>query len=214
MEFLPSEKAALFIDGANLFSASRNLGFDVDYRNLRDYFRKRVNLVRCYYYSAILESDEYSPLKPLTDWLAYNGYNLRTKAAKEYTDSQGRRRVKGNMDIEIAVDMLRMAPKLDHAVLFSGDADFRPLVEAVQEHGAKVSVVSSVKTSPPMIADELRRQADQFLDLADISAEFTRRQTEPRTNTRVENEGATIVEDRRETLRPLRATVQRRYASN
>jgi uncharacterized LabA/DUF88 family protein len=180
MIFLPNERAALFIDGANLYSASRNLGFDVDYRNLLDFFRKRAQIVRAYYYSAILETEEYSPLKPLTDWLAYNGYTLVTKPAKEFTDAAGRRRVKGNMDIEVAVDMLELAPRLDHAILFSGDSDFRRLVEAVQRKGVRVSVISSIKTSPPMVADELRRQADQFVELSDIAADFTRRQTEPR----------------------------------
>lgn len=180
MHFVPNERVALFIDGANLYSASRNLGFDVDYRNLLEYFRKRCNILRAYYYSAVLETDDYSPLKPLTDWLAYNGYSLVTKAAKEFTDATGRRRVKGNMDIEIAVDMLELADKLDHVVLFSGDADFRRLVEAVQRRGVRVSVVSSIRTSPPMVADELRRQADQFVELSDIAPDFTRRQTEPR----------------------------------
>src|SRR5690242_7591735 len=180
MPFLPHERIGLFIDGANLYSASRNLGFDVDYRNLLDYFRRLGRVVRAYYYAAVLETEDYSPLKPLTDWLAYNGYSLVTKPAKEFTDASGRRRVKGNMDIELAVDMLEIAPSLDHAVLFSGDSDFRRLVEAVQRKGVRVSVVSSIRTSPPMVADELRRQADQFLELAEIAQHFTRRQTEPR----------------------------------
>ena len=180
MHFLPTERMALFIDGANLYSASRNLGFDVDYRGLLDAFRKRGHLIRAYYYSAVLETEEYSPLKPLTDWLAYNGYTLVTKPAKEFTDAQGRRRIKGNMDIELAIDMLELADKIDHVVLFSGDSDFRRLVEAVQRRGVRVSVISSIRTSPPMVADELRRQADQFIDLVDIAPEFTRRQTEPR----------------------------------
>ena len=181
MHLLASERTALFIDGANLYSASRNLGFDVDYRNLLGYFRSRTNVLRAYYYSAMLETEEYSPLKPLTDWLAYNGYTLITKPAREFTDAAGRRRVKGNMDVELAVDMLELAPKLDHAVLFSGDSDFRRLVEAVQRLGVRVSVISTVRSSPPKVGDELRRQADQFIDLADIAAGFTRRQTEPRT---------------------------------
>jgi uncharacterized LabA/DUF88 family protein len=180
MHFSPNERTALFIDGANLYSASRNLGFDVDYRNLLTFFRKQTNVLRAYYYAAVLETEEYSPLKPLTDWLAYNGYTLVTKPAREFTDATGRRRVKGNMDIELAIDMLELAPKIDHAVLFSGDSDFRRMVEAVQRRGVRVSVVSSIKTSPPMVADELRRQADQFLELAEIGQEFTRRQMEPR----------------------------------
>ncbi len=180
MAFLPQERTCLFIDGANLYSASRNLGFDVDYRNLLAYFRRQTNVVRAYYYSALLDTEEYSPLKPLTDWLAYNGYTLVTKTAREFTDALGRRRVKGNMDVELAVDMLELAPRMDHAVLFSGDSDFRRLVEAVQRQGVRVTVISSVRTTPPMAADELRRQADVFLELAEIAPEFTRRQTEPR----------------------------------
>ena len=180
MSFLKTERTALFIDGANLYSASRNLGFDVDYRNLLEYFRQRTNILRAYYYSAVLDTEEYSPLKPLTDWLAYNGYSLVTKAAREFTDATGRRRVKGNMDVELAVDMLELAPKIDHVVLFSGDSDFRRLVEAVQRQGVRVSVVSTIRSNPPMIGDDLRRQADQFLELSDIAPEFTRRQMEPR----------------------------------
>ena len=183
MLFLPNERTALFIDGANLYSASRNLGFDVDYRNMLEFFRAKTNIIRAYYYSAVLETEEYSPLKPLTDWLAYNGYSLVTKAAREFTDAAGRRRVKGNMDIELAIDMMEMAPRLDHAVLFSGDSDFRRLVEAVQRVGVRVSVVSTVRSAPPMIGDELRRQADQFLELAEIAPGFTRRQMEPRART-------------------------------
>ena len=177
MHFLPGERIALFIDGANLYSASRNLGFDVDYRNLLEFFRRKAHVVRAYYYSAVLETDEYSPLKPLTDWLAYNGYTLVTKPAREFTDSAGRRRVKGNMDIEVAVDMLELAPRLDHAILFSGDSDFRRLVEAVQRRGVRVSVVSSIRTSPPMVADELRRQADNFIELDDLKTQIAREGT-------------------------------------
>ena len=168
MIFRQDERVCLFIDGANFYAASRNLGFDVDYRNLLGYFRARCNVIRAYYYSAVLDSEEYSPLKPLTDWLAYNGYTLVTKAAREFTDTSGRRRIKGNMDIELAIDMLELAPRMDHAVLFSGDADFRRLVEAVQRKGVRVTVVSTVRSQPPMAADELRRQADAFVDLADL----------------------------------------------
>jgi len=177
MDFNPNERFALFIDGQSLYAASRNLGFDVDYRNLLSFFRKQGRLIRAYYYSAIVESEEYSPLKPLTDWLAYNGYTLITKPAKEFTDSSGRRRVKGNMDIEIAADMMELSfdKAIDHAVLISGDSDYRRLVEAVQRRGVRVSVVSSIRTSPPMVGDELRRQADVFIELADIAPEFTRR---------------------------------------
>jgi uncharacterized LabA/DUF88 family protein len=180
MRLNTQERTALFIDGANLYAATRSLGFDIDYRRLLDYFGAKTNLVRAYYYSALLETEEYSPLKPLTDWLAYNGYSLVTKPAKEFTDALGRRRIKGNMDIELAIDMLELSPFLDHVILFSGDSDFRRLVEAVQRKGVRVSVVSSIKTNPPMIADELRRQADQYIELAEIAVEFTRKPQEGR----------------------------------
>lgn len=173
-----SEKCALFIDGTNLYAVCRSLGFEIDYKALRNYFAQRTNLIRAHYYSALLDSDseeyKHNPVKPLTDWLAYNGYTLVTKTAREFLDSAGRRRIKGNMDVELAVDLLEMAPRLDHVVLFSGDSDFRYAVEAVQRKGVKVSVVSSLKSSPPTIGDDLRRQADHFIELADIRDAFTR----------------------------------------
>ncbi len=163
--FYPSEKVALFIDGANLYAAARTLNFDIDYRKLRTVFAKHTNLVRAFYYTALLEDQEYSPLRPLVDWLDYNGFTMVTKPAKEFVGHDGRRKVKGNMDIELAIDMMEMAGFIDHAVLFSGDGDFRSLVEAVQRRGLRCTVDSTIKTQPPMIADELRRQADRFIEL-------------------------------------------------
>jgi uncharacterized LabA/DUF88 family protein len=188
MRFSTQERTALFIDGANFYAATRGLGLDIDYRKLLDFFGSKTNILRAYYYSALLETEEYSPLKPLTDWLAYNGYSLVTKPAKEFVDTLGRRRIKGNMDIELAIDMLELAPSLNHAILFSGDSDFRRLVEAVQRKGVRVTVISSIRTNPPMIADELRRQADQFIDLGDIAKEFSRRQQEGRSRGEREDE--------------------------
>lgn len=165
MIFYPHERVALFIDGANLYSAARGLGFDIDYKRLLNHFRSKGTLIRAFYYTALVEDQEYSPLRPLIDWLDYNGYAVVTKPAKEFTDATGRRRIKGNMDIELAIDALEIADKLDHMVLFSGDGDFRRLVDAVQRRGKRVTVVSTMRSQPPMIADELRRQADQFIDL-------------------------------------------------
>ena len=180
MFFQPQERLCLFIDGTSLYSASRNLGFEVDYRKLLQFFRAKSNVLRAYYYSAVLDTEEYSPLKPLTDWLVYNGYTLVTKNAREFIDHNGRRRVRGNMDVELTVDMMEMAPHIDHAVLFSGDSDFRRLLESVQRQGVRTTVVGSIKTTPPLIGDELRRQADQFIELADISSNFMRRHIENR----------------------------------
>ena len=163
-----TSRIALFIDGANLYSSVKGLDFDIDYTKLRDHFAAQGHLVRAYYYTAIFERDDYSALRPLIDWLDYNGYHVISKPAKEVTDREGRRRIKGNMDIEIAVDMLRMADHIDHMILFSGDGDFRALVQAVQDKGVTVTVVSTRKTHPPMLGEELRRQADAVIDLADL----------------------------------------------
>jgi uncharacterized LabA/DUF88 family protein len=164
-----NERVALFIDGANLYSATRSLGFDIDYRRLLKVFREKGHLVRAYYYTALVEDQDYSSIRPLIDWLDYNGYTMITKPTKEFTDATGRRKLKGNMDVELAIDVLEMAEHLDHVILFSGDGDFRRLVEAVQRKGLRVSVVSTIKSSPPMVADELRRQADDFIELADLA---------------------------------------------
>ena len=170
MTFYPNERIALFIDGANLYSAARTLNFDIDYKRLREHFASQARVIRAFYYTALIEDQEYSPIRPLVDWLDYNGFTLVTKPTKEFTDASGRRKIKGNMDIELAVDVMEMAPHLDHIVLFSGDGDFRRLVDAVQRKGTRVTVVSTVESSPPMVADELRRQADHFIDLHDIRA--------------------------------------------
>jgi uncharacterized LabA/DUF88 family protein len=169
------EKVALFIDGANLYAAARALGFDIDYKRLLEVFSKEGRLIRALYYTALIEDQEYSPIRPLVDWLDYNGYTMITKPTKEFTDSYGRRKIKGNMDIELAIDVMEMSDQLDHIVLFSGDGDFRRLVEAVQRKGVRVTVVSTVKSSPPMAADELRRQADQFVELMDLADEIGRK---------------------------------------
>lgn len=174
MLFYPNERMALFVDGANLYSAAKSLGFDIDYRRLLDLFISKGQLVRAFYYTALMEDQDYSPIRPLVDWLDYNGFTMVTKPAKEFTDHQGRRKVKGNMDIELAVDVMEIAEHVQHVVIFSGDGDFRSLVEAVQRKGVRVSVVSTMRSQPPMVADELRRQADNFIELADLEKAIAR----------------------------------------
>lgn len=177
------EKIALFIDGANLYAASRSLGFDIDYRKLLRAFQKRGYLLRAYYYTALIEDQEYSSIRPLIDWLDYNGYKVVTKPAKEYTDSAGRRKVKGNMDIELAIDAMEQSETVDHLVIFSGDGDLTTLVEALQRKGRKVSVVSTLATQPAAIADDMRRQADHFIDLTTLRSEIGRDPAERSTRT-------------------------------
>lgn len=175
MTFYPQERIALFIDGSNLYAAARALGFDIDYKRLLQLFAAKGILIRAFYYTALLEDQEYSPIRPLVDWLDYNGYTMVTKPTKEFTDAAGRRKIKGNMDIELAIDVMEMTDHLDHVVIFSGDGDFRRLVEAVQRKGRRVTVVSTVRSQPPMVADELRRQADNFIELLDIQPDIQRR---------------------------------------
>ncbi len=174
MIFQENGRIALFIDGANLYTACRTLGFDVDYKQLLKVFTSAGRLIRAYYYTALIEDLEFSSIRPLIDWLDYNGYTLVTKPAKEFKDDSGRKKIKGNMDIELAVDVLELADHIDHAVIFSGDGDFRYLVDAAQRRGVRVTVVSTLKSQPPMVADELRRQADMFIDLDDLRKEMER----------------------------------------
>ena len=168
MVFYREERLALFIDGANFYSASRSLNFDIDYKKLLGFFAKKGRLMRAFYYTTLVEDQEYSPIRPLIDWLDYNGYTMVTKPLREYSNNQGRRRVKGSIDIDLAVDALELADQIDHAVLFSGDGDFLRVVEALQRKGVRVTVVGTVRSQPPMVSDELRRRADHFLDVADL----------------------------------------------
>jgi uncharacterized LabA/DUF88 family protein len=171
---LPSDRIALFIDGANLYATARALGFDVDYRRLLREFQSRGALLRAFYYTTIIEDQEYTSIRPLIDWLDYNGYTVVTKPTKEFIDASGRRKVKGSMNIELAVNAMELSGHIDQMFLFSGDGDFRPLLESVQRRGVHVTVISTITSQPPMAADELRRQADVFVDLAELKAKIGR----------------------------------------
>ncbi|MEP1229658.1 MAG: NYN domain-containing protein [Litorimonas sp.] len=168
MAFYPNERIAIFIDGANLYSTMKMLDFDIDYKKMLEFFKDKSRLIKANYYTALLENVEFSPIRPLIDWLDYNGYHVISKPAKQQIDREGRSRIKGNMDIEIVVDMIALAPHVDHMVLFSGDADFAAAIKAVQEKGVRVTVISSLKTRQPMLGDALRRQANTFLDIAEM----------------------------------------------
>jgi uncharacterized LabA/DUF88 family protein len=175
MKFYPAERTALFVDGSNLYATAKALSFEIDYSRLLNLFRSRCQLVRALYYTVLAEEQEYSSVRPLVDWLDYNGYTVITKPTKEYGEgTNGRRKIKGNMDIELAVDAMELAEYLDHIILFTGDGDFRCLAEALQHKGKRVSVVSTLETQPPMIADELRRQSDQFIELSTLETQICR----------------------------------------
>jgi uncharacterized LabA/DUF88 family protein len=169
-----TDRVAVFIDGANLYQTARAMGFDIDYKRLLKVLSTDCRLLRANYYTALLDEQEYSPIRPLVDWLDYNGYTMVTKPLKEFAPAGGRRKFKGNMDVEIAVDAMEISGHVDHVVLISGDGDFRRLAEALQRRGVRVTVISTIRTQPPMIADELRRQADHFLELADLQPLISR----------------------------------------
>ncbi len=200
-------RRALFIDGANLYATTKTLGFDVDFKRLLRSYNHNGRLVRAFYYTAMIEDQEYSSLRPLVDWLDYNGYRVVTKPTKEFIDSAGRRKIKGNMDIELAIDALEIAPHIDEMILFSGDGDFRSLAEAMQRRGVRVVVVSTIQTQPPMIADELRRQADEFVDITQLIPLIGREPAErPERTVRLQAE----TDERQETIKG-RSLVERRY---
>lgn len=173
MNFLQEEKTAIFIEGSHLYGVARNLGFEIDYSNFLKFFQNETHVIRAYYYAVMVETDDHLPLKPLTDWLAYNGYKVSTKHGRDVIDASGKRRIIGSMDVDIAVDVLGMLDYLDHVILVTGSSDFVTLIKAVQRKGVRVTVVSSLM-STPNVADILRRQCDRFLDLAVIGTSFTR----------------------------------------
>jgi uncharacterized LabA/DUF88 family protein len=174
MSVSATNRIALFIDGPNFYATAKALGFDIDYKRLLNEFQSRGTLVRAFYYTAVIEEQEYTSFRPLLDWLHYNGFAVVTKAGKEYVDATGRRKTKGNMDVELAINAMELAKHIEEMVLFSGDGAFRSLVEAMQRRGVRVTVVSTIVTQPPMIADELRRQADVFTDLKELQSKIGR----------------------------------------
>ncbi|MDI9349751.1 MAG: NYN domain-containing protein [Candidatus Symbiobacter sp.] len=208
------ERVGLFIDGANLYAAARALNFDIDYRRLLEVFAQKGHLIRAFYYTALVEDQDYSPIRPLVDWLDYNGYTMVTKPTKEFTDAFGRRKIKGNMDIELAIDVMEMAPYLDHIVLFSGDGDFRRLVEAVQHKGKRVTVVSTIRSAPPMIADELRRQADNYIELQDLTPIIARAVTAGGMMGAAVREAAPSLRDSDENIQPAAYVPEKIYGES
>jgi uncharacterized LabA/DUF88 family protein len=185
----PDDKTAILIDGANLYKTAKTLGFDIDYKSLLTRTRRETRLVRASYYTTMQEDPDadYSPLRPLVDFLDYNGFNMVTKPARSFVGQDGQRRFRGSTDIELAVDMVMMAPKLDCIVLFTGNGDFRHAIQRTQEQGCRVVCVSTVKTSPPLASDDIRRAADQFVDLTELE-DVIARKSAPRRDARPDEE--------------------------
>lgn len=172
--FYKEERLALFIDGANLHGAARAHGFDIDFRRFFYLFARKGRLVRAFYYTTVIENQELSSLRPLIDWLDYNSYTVLTKPVRDYTDSHDRLRVKSTIHVDLAIDALGMADHVDHIILVSGDGEYQRLVATIQRKGVRVTIVSTLQSNPPMVSDELRRQADGFLEVVDLVPEIQR----------------------------------------
>jgi uncharacterized LabA/DUF88 family protein len=168
MNFYYNERTALFIDGADLDATCKALGFHVDFKKVLELFRSTTRLIRATYYALYSEQQEYSPVRPLVDWLGYNGYMTVSKSAKEISDNAGRHYVANSIAVELTIDAIQLAPSLDHVVLFSSSADYRSLLAALQKSGRRVTVISSRKAAERSVSDELRRQCDQFIELDDL----------------------------------------------
>lgn len=175
----PNERVILFVDGREFSACQRALGFNVDFKLLLSVYRARARLIRAMYYTTMVVQDEDS-LRPLVDWLEYNGFRLFTKSLHEKVDREGRPYVRGNTRAEMAVDAVDMADHADHFVFFANDASFSHAAAVLQRRGKRVSVVSTMMTDPPLVADGLRRQVDHFIDLASLESLISR-DREPRS---------------------------------
>jgi len=164
------KRAALLIDGSNAYASGMALGFQIDYVKFLSFFRKRYDINRALYFTALPPKDMVSPLRPMTTFLEHNGYTVVSKETKDYINHAGEKKRKGNMDCEIAVYATKYAEVVDEMVLFSGDGDFRCVVERVQELGTRVTVLSTLVGH--MVADSLRRQADEFIELDSMRADI------------------------------------------
>lgn len=174
--FQMSEKMALFIDGQSLHYTAKALGFDIDFKRLLEDFGWRGFLLRAYYYAQVREDPDANVLRPLLDWLAYNGFVVRQTISKDAHDTADRRKFKRNIGVNLAVDALELAPSIERMFLFAGDSDLATIVRAVQRRGVHVTVVSTMAAKPQVISEELRRSANSFLDLGALRAAISRRE--------------------------------------
>jgi uncharacterized LabA/DUF88 family protein len=176
--FFPGERIAVFVDGANIHATLRQLDFQFDYKLLREFFGDCGELLRSYYYTAMKPDGQNDSVKPLVDFLQLNGWTTITKPFR-YQGEPGEITIKGNLDCEITVDMIRMSEFVDHLVLFSGDGDFRYLIEHLQDRGKRVTVASSRVTKTAVLSNELAKQADNFIELETLKL-FAGRETKDR----------------------------------
>jgi uncharacterized LabA/DUF88 family protein len=168
LDIVTNSRTAIFIDGPNLYATAKSLGFEIDYKKLLTTYRRHGCLVRAFYYAPAFEDAEHRFLRPLLDWLDCIEYTVVTTPEKHDVDAGGRRTMKAKREIELAVNAMDFAERMDEMVLFSGNGDLRALVRAVQRRGVRVTVVSTIKRHASTVADELRRQADVFQDLDEL----------------------------------------------
>lgn len=174
----------VLIDGSNLYEGARSSRITIDYARLLDLLNDDGLLLRAYYFTALMDKTIESPVRKTVDWLSHNGYICVTKEAKEYpvvenyiedghVRSRTVKKLKGNVDIEIATYAFTMSArlKLTELWLFSGDGDFTLMVKEIQEtYAMKVYVVSATG----MVSNDLRRQADKYINLMDIADDIRR----------------------------------------
>lgn len=149
------DKVAIFFDMSNLYFAARDLGVRIDYTKLLDFLLNGRRLYRAYAYMAVAPED--STAIPFLTWLRRNGFRVVTKPLKRFSDGT----TKGDLDMELAVDLLSQAPYIDVAVIVSGDGDFTYLVDRAQRLGLRVEIAST----PRYTAIELLEIADRYVDL-------------------------------------------------
>ena len=171
--FYKNEKVAVLIDGAYLYALSRNLDFDIDYNRLLKWIGMRGQLLRASYYTVIQEDQEYSPIRPLVDWLDYNGFKVITKTSKEDNTLHIRKK-RPDIHVELSVDAMAIAKDVDHILLCAGDSDFTHLVKVLQTQGVRTSLFGTIQTSGQITSDELRRHADYFIEMKDIISDICR----------------------------------------
>lgn len=155
----------MLIDGPSIYQICRSLDVEIDYQALRSIFADAGYLVQARYYTTILNDQLYSPLRPLIDWLSYNGFIVVTRTMKAGQDSEQCRRLDHGIVVALAVDAIEISSRLDHVILFTGNGDFLRLVQLLQRRTVRTTVVGTVNGPSSMSSDELRRQADTFVDL-------------------------------------------------
>lgn len=173
--FYNTERIGLFIDGYSLYQTVRAMDLRIDYKALRDLFASKGRLNRVQYFATVNDHDpdEFNPQRKTFDWLQYNGFDVQTIQTRSFTGSDGEIQYRGNASVLMTCYALKHAEHLDHVVILTGNADFAPLITALQERGTRVTMVSTIKNGS-LCSDQLRRSADDFIDLEDLRQQISK----------------------------------------